>query len=116
MIQYKKILLELQSKLEMIAKLPKPGGNGETYKGIEISEDGIQYNSETFYSGCGTEEYSFFVTWDEINEPLEYFEEKYKKEFKKVYEEIESRRKQEEEKNKEFRRQEYERLKKEFEK
>ena len=115
MKKYKESLLELQSKLEQIAKLPKPDGNGEIFKGINISEEGIEYNSATYYEGCKTEEYSFFTTWEEIDKPLEYFEKKYEKAFKKRFEEIEEGRKKEEEKNKQFRKKEYERLKREFE-
>jgi len=75
--EYKKI----EKKLDEISQIPKRFGNGESFEGIEIDDDGILYNSSSSYSGCGPDFYSFFVKWDEINNPIEYFKDKYQKEF-----------------------------------
>ena len=53
---------------------------------LKIDEKGLTYNSESYYSGCGEERYSFFVSWDEIEQPHGYFVEKYKKEWETYFE------------------------------
>jgi hypothetical protein len=75
--EYKKI----GKKLDEISQIPKRFGNGDSFEGVEIESHGILYKSSSFYSGCGTDYYSFFITWDEINNPIEYFKDKYQKEF-----------------------------------
>lgn len=75
--EYKKI----EKKLDEISEIPMIIGNGESFEGIEIDDDGILYKSSSYYSGCGKDYYSFFVKWDEMNNPIEYFKDKYQKEF-----------------------------------
>ena len=75
--EYKKI----GKKLDEISEIPMRFGNEESFEGIEIDDDGILYKSSSSYSGCATDYYSFFVKWDEINNPIEYFKDKYQKEF-----------------------------------
>jgi len=102
--------------LTEIGKIPKLYGNGDRFSGVVIEDDGITYNTETFYSGCGTDTYSFSVKWDELNEPIEYFQKKFAdeinkdEEIKKNRKELERARFEREEKE------EYEMLKLKYEK
>ncbi len=111
----KTLLLEIQEKLDSIAKIPKLEGMGEDFKGIEITSSGIVYNSESFYTGCGTDHYSFEISWEELEKPLEYFEQKYKGELAAYHKKIEIQKqaKEEEELKKELA--EYQALKRKFE-
>ncbi len=81
----------MMAKLEQIAGIPKLRGNGADFSGIEFEDDGVTYKSETYFSGCGTDTFSFHTTWEELNNPIEYFQEKYAKE-------IEERKREDEEK------------------
>ena len=90
---------KVMSKLEQINDIEKLGGSGEEHTKLSVDDSGLCYHSETFYSGCGTEWYDFEVSWEEINEPIEYFEKKYKDELvehkKKERLKIERKHKQE---------------------
>lgn len=114
MKQLKENMLALMSKLEKISKISKPNGDGEDFIGIEIDENGITYNSESYYSGCGEERYSFCISWDEIEQPHEYFLEKYKKEWEKYIEAQKLYKENEKKIEEEKRRKQYEKLKEEF--
>lgn len=78
---YKEIFLNLKEKLEQIAALPNAYNCGRDFVGIDFDRVFIYYKTETYCSGCGTDEYSLDITWDEINEPLDYFRAKFQKEF-----------------------------------
>lgn len=68
---------KIDAKLKLIAEIPKLDGNGDEFTGFEIWGDEICYKTETYYSGCGTDYYSFCVKLSELNEPIEFFEKKY---------------------------------------
>lgn len=74
--EYKKI----EKLLSEISNIPKSWGDGECFEGLSFEDDGITYKTSTSYSGCGTDEFSFFVKFEELNNPIEYFKEKYQKE------------------------------------
>ena len=76
LIEYKKI----EEKLRLIADIPKRWSGGEYFEGIEVEGEEIIYKTSTSYSGCGTDRYSFSIRIDELNNPIEYFKEKYQKE------------------------------------
>jgi predicted ribosome quality control (RQC) complex YloA/Tae2 family protein len=106
---------KIREKMELINRIPKLYGTGNDFAGMEIEEEEILYKTETFYPGCGSDYFSFYVSWDEINNPIEYFEEKYKKEIEAN--EIKKAKIAEKEKllREERERQEYELLKKKYE-
>lgn len=68
---------KIDAKLKEIALIPKLEGNGDDFTGFEVWGDEICYKSETYYSGCGTDYYSFCVKLSELNEPIEFFQKKY---------------------------------------
>ena len=74
---------KIEAKLNEIADIPKLEGNGKYFNGYDIEDSGITYKSATDYDGCGTDTFSFEVKWEEINNPIEYFENKYSEEIKK---------------------------------
>jgi hypothetical protein len=71
---------KIEIKLNAISNITKRWGDGESFEGIEIEDEGILYKTSTSYSGCSTDYYSFYVSWEEINNPIEYFKDKYQKE------------------------------------
>jgi hypothetical protein len=76
--QFKQDWSKIESKLDAISNIKKPDGDGEDFEGYSIdAKDGISYNSSTPYSGCDTDHFDFTVSWDELNEPISYFEKKY---------------------------------------
>ncbi len=108
----KEIALKLQGKLEEIALVLAEGSD---FDGIKIEEDGIEYLSSTTYHQSDTEYYRFFVSWDEITKPIEYFHDR-----KRLAKEKEEQDKIKYEKSlaasaKRDKRRMYEKLKKEFE-
>lgn len=68
---------KINDKLKEIDAIPKLDGGGDDFTGIEFWDDEIYYKTETYYSGCGTDYYSFVVKLSELNEPIEYFQKKY---------------------------------------
>lgn len=68
---------KIEAKLEEISKIPKLWGDGGSFEGIEIDDEGILYKSADHYNGCSPDFYSFHIKWDELNNPIEYFKEKY---------------------------------------
>lgn len=77
---FKEEWAKISQKLEQISKIEKLYGTGDLFEGYNISEFGITYKTSYYWSGCGTDYFAFDVNWSEINEPIEYFEEKYRKE------------------------------------
>lgn len=71
---------KISFKLEEISNIPKLYGDGDNFEGISIDEAGVSYKSSYSCGGCGTDYFDFYVEWDEINQPIEYFQEKYQKE------------------------------------
>lgn len=72
----------LRDKLDQLACIPALRAiedMGKEFSKMEIDDDGVTYHTETYFSGCGTDTYSFYVPWTEINQPVSYFEEKYNK-------------------------------------
>lgn len=78
----------IADKLLAISKLGSPGSyitsmNDKRKRGIfergteilpfTVDENGITFNSRTCYSG-DTDEFSFDVSWEELNMPISYFE------------------------------------------
>lgn len=85
---------KLEEKLREIDSLPRLGGTGDHLERIDFDEgDTIYYRTCTSYSGCGSDFFCLCVRWDEVNEPIEYFKEKFQKdieeheEVKKINEE-----------------------------
>lgn len=77
----KELLFKLKEKLDEISNLPHIYECGESFIGLDFDEEIILYKTETYFSGCGTEDFSFEIQWKEINEPIDYFREKFEKEF-----------------------------------
>lgn len=67
---------KIESKMEQISTLGDPYECGASSEGYRVDNEGITHKSSTYFSGCGTDNYSFTVSWDEINNPIQYFEEK----------------------------------------
>ncbi len=105
---------KIQEKLEAISNIPKKDGDGKYFEGLDIDEEGVTYKSSTSYSGCGTDNYDFHVNWDEINNPIEYFKEKYSKEIQDDKERKIRLKEEEAQKQEERERKEFERLSKKF--
>lgn len=72
--------VKIESKLNEISNIPKRYGNGESFEGYNIDDDSIYYNSYTHHSGCDRDECQFEVKFSELNNPISYFEDKYKSE------------------------------------
>lgn len=104
---------KIEEKLSNISMIPKLHGEGKSYEGIEITNGGIVYRSSTSYSGCGSDYFSFFVKWEEMNNPIEYFQEKYAKEIQR---DLERKQQKQEKDNLETMRKELELAKVLFEK
>lgn len=68
---------KLEAKLQAIDKIPRLYGTGVDFESINIEDDGVSYNTYTSYSGCGNDYFHLSLKWDEINKPLEYFEQKF---------------------------------------
>ncbi len=121
----KEDLIELQNKMYEIWKIPKLYGNGTSWEGVEISvyNDELEISGKSYTrSNCGCcpgEDYSFQINLDEINNPIEYFEEKYKKELddhnKKNEEEKKLREEKEKQDTERREKENYETLKKKYE-
>lgn len=70
---------KIEAKLIEINKIPRLHGTGSSFDSISIDEFGIYYN--TTHSYCGSTDYfNLYIPFSEINEPIEYFQEKFKKE------------------------------------
>ena len=67
---------KIECLLDQIRNIPKED-QGEDLEGYLIDSDGITCKTSTYYSGCGTDYYSWSVFWEEINNPIEYFEKYY---------------------------------------
>jgi len=79
---------KLEEKLREIDSLPRLNGTGQHCESIDFDEgDTIYYRTYIAYSGCGSDYFCLAVRWDEINEPIEYFKEKFQKEIEKHEEE-----------------------------
>jgi hypothetical protein len=83
---------KIWNKLLEISKIEKLCGNGKDFTGIRIYNLGVLYKSETYYQGCDLDTFDFFVGWNEINEPIEYFQKKYADEIAEYYEKTERER------------------------
>lgn len=67
---------KLVEKLNEIDQIPKVNGRGEFFSSIDVWDDGVDY--VTFNTVDGVPDYFvFFVSWDEINNPIEFFVEKF---------------------------------------
>lgn len=71
--------LALLEKMHAISELPFVYEVGR-FDGIDFDESSITYKSSTWFR-CGTDTYTFYVDWDDINKPLEYFKKKFKDEY-----------------------------------
>lgn len=90
----------IECKLDKIAQLD-PDGYGQDYIGLTIDpdEDTIYYNTETYFQGCGdTYSFSTGVKWEELNQPLSYFKEKFEREAREEQERKEAAEKAKREK------------------
>lgn len=90
-------------KMQAIASMPIHSRNdgepliGRNFEGIEVDNFGIHYKSSTTYSGCGSEYYTFSLPLEELNNDLDYFEEK----FNLIYTKREKQKTEQEQKEKE---------------
>lgn len=106
---------KIESLLDQLSSITKLGGDGNTFTGYLIDDIGVTYKSETYFSGCGTDYFDFQVKWDELNNPVEYFQNRFATEIKDDEERRARMKADQEIKEKERRKKEYEALKKEFE-
>ncbi len=109
----KEQVLNLVGKLHEIAKLPHSKVL-QYFEGLNITVFGITYKTSDFYAGS-TDNSDFDIGWDEINKPLEYFAERFKKEHENDLKQKDIRELNRKEDLTSERRKEYEKLKKEFE-
>lgn len=69
---------KINSLLDEIWSIPKPEDHqGNSCDGFEFDEDGITIKSSTYFSGCGQEDYSHLIKWQELEQPIDYFRIKY---------------------------------------
>lgn len=108
--EYKKV----QEKLKSIAALPYSMVEKE-FVSITIEDDYFIYNTETNYSGDVPDTHALYVSGEDIDKPLEFFADKFKKEHDALMEKLEKRREQERQRDENADRQTYERLKARFE-
>jgi hypothetical protein len=63
-------LTKLETKLGELAKIN--GFNPKNFDGLEFEDDCVRYKTSDYW--CGEWNSDFFsVTWEELNEPMEYF-------------------------------------------
>lgn len=79
---FKSLWAQIEPLLEQISDIPKAEGDGSEFVGLIIDDEGITYKTSTYYSGCGTDYFDFTVCWEELNEPIEYFQKKYAEQIK----------------------------------
>ena len=98
--EYKKTI----SKMEEIGKLPNLNyDGGSDFESLYIEDNYFVYKTSSYYQGCGTDYFYLYVSFDEINNDIEYFREKFQKEMeaeklkkeKKIEEEKEKRKQEE---------------------
>jgi hypothetical protein len=104
---------QVQTKMQAIIALPKLWAPLCRYitKRISIDGDGINYEE---HDSEGDSD-SFTVRWDELNNHIDYFREKFQKEIQDKAQREKDAREEEERRNKEKRQNEYLALKREFE-
>ena len=66
----------LIDKLSDINAIPRLRGNGLNFTGIEVDAKKVSYYTETYYGGSDSNVFILDVPWNEINEPIEFFEKK----------------------------------------
>lgn len=71
---------KIDKKMSDIDLIPRLYGTGQIFVGYNIDDAGITYKTRTSYSGCSDDDFDVTVSYDELNEPLSYFEEKFAKE------------------------------------
>lgn len=73
----------LKEKILEIASLPHSdlsGDMGHDFEGINLLDDSICYKS-SYYSYGSYNECNFYVKWEDINKPLDFFKEKFENDF-----------------------------------
>lgn len=65
---------KIEAKLDAIRGMSPLFTSLKDFDGVEINDYGITYKTSEYYSGCGTENDRFHVSWDDINKPIEYFQ------------------------------------------
>ena len=73
----------LKEKIVEIASLPHSdlyGDMGDNFEGIDLSDESIRYIS-SYYSYGSYNECNFCVKWEDINKTLDFFKEKFEKDF-----------------------------------
>lgn len=72
--------VEFQKKVDLITSLPNcPFNIGQNDDGWLFDDEGATFNSSTHLSGCGADNYYFTISWDELNQPLEWWDSKFNK-------------------------------------
>jgi len=112
---YKEERKKIKEKLYQISLLDQPSKPEGPYNFREIDQDdeGVYYK---MVDRWGEDPFTLFVSWEELNNPLEYFEQKYQKQVEVIEER--KRRERAKERVLKTRREKalYEKLKKKFEK
>ena len=87
----------IEAKLLEINEIPRFFGTGNSHIHVEVDVEGKCFSvvSETYNSGCGTDTFFCSVSFDEINQPMEYFKEKFQKEIDEHERDIKEREKKE---------------------
>jgi predicted ribosome quality control (RQC) complex YloA/Tae2 family protein len=79
--QFKSLYNLMKEKIQEIASLPHSDGDmGDTFEGIDLLDDSIRYIS-SYYSYGQYNECNFYVKWEDINKPLDFFKEKFENDF-----------------------------------
>lgn len=74
--------LKIEQQLHEIAKITDNDNVGDNFNdiSIDIEHEIFTYITDTYFSRGGYETYRFEVKFNEINNPIEWFQEKYRKE------------------------------------
>lgn len=65
---------KIEAKLDSIRGMSPLFTSLKDFDGVEINECGITYKTSEYYSGCGTDKDSFHISWEDINKPIEFFQ------------------------------------------
>lgn len=63
-------IINLDTKIRAIHEIM---GDYSDFKGYEADDTGITVREEQYYSGCGTERNSFYIPYEDLDKPIEYF-------------------------------------------
>jgi hypothetical protein len=73
-------LMKMTQKMEKIAEFAHREV-GKYFDGYDICDNGIYYKSYDHYPQCSREDYSFYISFDEMDNDLPYFKSKFETEY-----------------------------------